>query len=233
MRIALVILLLGLLIHPCYGIHPLYTEEALVLDRGGYSIEPSIEYCENPNTDTKTTSFYTSLSYGLWDNSELTFQIPYISIVSQGSAITGFGDGYITSKNILYPNLGLVVNLKLANADPANGLGTGATAISFIGAYDLYFENTMLSANLGYNLIDGSENKYIGSTAIVHPINPLFNIYGELYGESTLKGTDTTYGLIAANWALEDIIFDIGIRRSFTDSLNTIVYGMTYEYDPQ
>ena len=114
-----------LLAPPLSAIPPLVMGDVPTADVGCYELFVGTRFQKTGGIERQVP--FTELVYGVSDRQEVTFEIPIIS----GDAGTGFGDAVVGTKYMFVkesahrPGIACSFELKTANGDVAQGLGSG------------------------------------------------------------------------------------------------------------
>ena len=183
---SLIGLILFLGVRYSFSAHPLITDDTGTQGKGNLQIELNCEF--KKDEDEWTKGIDTIFSFGLVDNADIVFTLPYQFISSDEK---GISDVSLELKYRFYEKKGLSFALKpgisFPTGDENKGLGAGKTTYSiyFIGTKEN--KNNIIHFNLGYirneNVHDERENIYHLSLAFEFPLNENFKFVSDLCGE--------------------------------------------------
>lgn len=221
MRVFAIILIILSFSVPGWGMRPLSTDDAATLGQGSWEIEEGYEFDQPRNGEESFSSFGTSIKYGIFSNIDLGVEIPY-SVSTPG----GMGDATIKGKAGLNDAFALGIDVKLANADSSEGLGSGYVDYGINGIFSQNIGNASIHANLGYTIVgqesgSNSENNLLSySFSFLYPFNDAINLMSEICGSSTSSASDNTLeALIGMNLGVNDILtLDGGAAFGLTDA---------------
>jgi hypothetical protein len=226
----LVPLVLASLAAPLSAQMPFYTDNADVTDRGtlhfeAYNELDGLQSAQYPDLRQNTANF--KVNYGLPQNLELDFDIPWLSIYRASSSqnATGNGDADMGIKWNFFkaphprrtPSLSASLYIEFPTGDERQSLGSGLTdyALNSI-AQEAISDKTRVNANFGY-LFAGNTSTgvlgiqttrghvYTGGLSLQHDFNPHLTLGAELYGgvdNNNGLGKDQFQALLGGAWSL-------------------------------
>jgi len=140
----------------------LATESAIPVDRGAYRLETGI-VANRYSAGTRGITFNTSLRYGLIQNLEIDFELPYLFFEDKGDHLEHIGDVLLKTKvrflkgRIANPlSLAGMLVIKFPSAGKLAFFRPEATGEADVGIWALAskeFDLTMVHVNFGYILI--------------------------------------------------------------------------------
>lgn len=210
-----------ILIIPAWAARPLSTDDAGTLGQGAWEIEEGYELDQPKGGGANSGSFGTAVKYGLLSNLDLGIEVPY-----SATSPNGIGDATVKGKLAFNDAIALGIDVKLANADSASGLGTGYVDYGINGIYSLSLGSATGHINIGYTIVGQaggatSDNNVLSyGAAIEYPLSDATNLMGEVVGSSTPSAaTNPLDALIGLNWGLNELItLDGGINLGLTDA---------------
>ena len=211
---------------PAFAARPLNTDDAGTVDQGKFEIEAGVEVEKAKNVDETSTGLAVQVKYGILENLDAGIEIPYAA-----SDPSGIGDATLKGKiNFVEetesaPAISLGIDIKLANGDKDQGLGTGYMDYGINGILSKEMGPVTGHANLGYTIVGieeggDSENVISYGIAVEYPVNDAVNIVGEIFGSSVANAsTNPLDAQIGANWALNDMAtLDGGLDFGLSDA---------------
>lgn len=234
-----------------YCMHPLITDDTGTQGKGHVEIEIGFE-SENDKEEgvkARTDEIAVTLSYGILDNADLVFSIPYQFVKEKENGVETLDEDGISdiSFELKYRffekekiSFALKPSFTVPTGDEEKGLGTGKITYSlyFIGTKE--FERTILHFNLGYirneNKLDERENIYHLSVACELPVSEKLTIVGDIAGETNTDKEDDTpvlVGILGFVYSLkENLNFDIGIKFGLNEDSPdwSILSGITMTF---
>ena len=151
---------------------------------------------EYTKTVSKQLSFTSCLTYGLTDNWEAGFSLPYtfLNDTSSGKA-NGFGDLIVGSKYRFWeetdtlPSFALAFDLKADSANDDKGLGTGKKDYALSSLFTKTAGDYVFDLNLGYVFVGGAtDDLFLYCVDAGYYLNDRFGLCAELYGETDFDG---------------------------------------------
>ena len=227
----LTLLLVFLYCGTAFAAHPLITDDTGTQGKGKSQVEFNAEYgheCEEGLT-TSTAEIAAILSYGLMDDIDIVFGIPYKYINKDDSETTATDDGISDISNELkwrfYEQNGLSFALKpgisLPTGDDKKGLGAGKTAYSAFFITTKESNPWLFHLNLGYtrneNRVDERKDVWHASLAaelkIAEGLKAVANIGAK---RNTDKSSNTGPAFILGGIVYsirENFDVDFGVKR--------------------
>ena len=191
---------LGLMLFLPYGFtaRPLSTDDSPVVEPGHLEVELGFEFVED--TDKEYNGSLVSV-YGLLDNWDMGFEVPYqyIDIHDVDDKVSGLGDIVVFSKYRLFeqtqnlPSLALSVNVKTKSGREDKGLGTSMLDYGLNVILTKETDKCIVHLNLGYTYSGISQSRkyediFSYSLAAEYPLSDKLNLVGEFGGETNFKG---------------------------------------------
>ncbi|OGC06959.1 hypothetical protein A2230_03995 [candidate division WOR-1 bacterium RIFOXYA2_FULL_36_21] len=232
-RVFVLMLILFNLFSSSYGYRPFGTEDASVCGLKVSQLEASIDYLKWNSGDKESFLLFVPI-YGITENCELSFEVPYMFHHLQNSAYNdGISDINLVVKYLLLPEdlkhgaLAIKTVLKTDTGDFNMGLGSGDKDLSFVLAYSQIFKQLTMHYNLGYTFIGKSKdenlrNIFLYGIAFDYSFNQCFSIVSELNGnrhpDSTQPEDPRNFmvGIIFKKY--EKAIFDVASRWGLSAS---------------
>ncbi len=163
---------------PVFSVHPLITDDTGTQGKGNFQLELNGEHSseKEDGVTEKKTDFTTIMTYGVIDNIDFIFGIPYQHIETRDTETVrenGFSDASFEIKWKFYEinafSFAIKPGLSIPTGDEETGLGAGKTTyrIYFISTSD--FRPLVIHINLGYmrneNKADETEDLWHASVA--------------------------------------------------------------------
>ncbi len=233
-----------------YAAHPLITDDTGTQGKGKFQLELNGEYGreDEDGVTTNTTEASTILSYGVINNVDIVFGIPYqyVRAKDSGAAFTedGVSDASIELKWRFYERKGLSLALKpgitLPTGDEEKGLGAGRSTYSLFFITTKEIEPWAFHLNLGYmrndNKADERKNLWHASLAstveVVKDLEVVVNIGIEKDTErnSNIDPAFILGGLIYS--VSENFDIDFGIKHELTkpETDYSVLAGITWRF---
>lgn len=218
----------------------LYIDDTSTLDKGKPEIDFSVDYYkdmekefnyeteEYDKTVCNEEYLYFSLTYGLINNLETGFTLPYKFLNDSSSGkVNGFSDIDFYSKYRLreesghIPSYALSLDFKIDNANDIKGLGSGKRDLSANNIFTKTFGKKIFDLNLGYTFVGGKANDiFFYSFDFDYSFTEKFSLCNEIYGEKTNAGgfskNQFCYG-VSMSYQINDLIsFDSGVGIGIT-----------------
>ncbi len=220
MRLIASIIIGLILVIPGWAMRPLSTDDAGTLGQQAWEIEEGFEL-DKPREDNNSSSFATSIKYGLFSSLDLGIEIPY-----SASSPSGMGDATLKGKIGFSEAVALGIDIKLANAESTNDLGTGYVDYGINGIYSQGLGAATAHFNIGYTIVGqagGSkeeDNVLSYGAAVDYPYSSAINLMAEIIGSSTPSvSTNPLDMLIGLNWGVSDVLtLDGGASLGLTDA---------------
>ena len=142
-----------------FAYHPLITDDTGTQGRGGFQYELNLEYGHDSEEGVKTDQWTigTTLTYGLFDNLDISAGIPYLYLKERDGEVIkedGIGDLTFDIKYRFYEKDGLRIALKpglsFPTGDYERGFGSGRISGRIFLIIDKEFEAVTLFLNGGY-----------------------------------------------------------------------------------
>jgi len=239
--------------------HPLVTDEAETLGKGGFEVELNTEFASNEEDDGVTVEekeyeLEAEFAYGITDDIEVYVEIPYLWVKEKSSTGTerenGMGDIETGLRWLFFEGDEVSLALKpfavLPAGDEEKGLGNGRTSygISFMASKEL--DSVALHMNIGYTrneykidqVDDESRNNiFSASLAVGWRAADALRVVGNI-GMETNQEKDAddhpAFVIAGAIYELTDnIAVDAGLKIGITDSEDdyAVLVGVSYEFE--
>lgn len=224
------LILIPLLIpSPTLAMRPLETEDADVLGARHLQFETGINYDDTPGS--QNYQILEVINYGLRDNTDIGLEIPHTQTYPTGaSSLSGLEDLTFKVKTRINGNITGKLSLKLDTMNAAAGPGSGFTDIYLIGVYQTDIKNSTFIANLGYDIISVDIDICHLNLAWVIHADERFNLVGEVTSATTFQEQGSITGLLGFNTVWGIGTWDLGFRRHFNETQNTITGGLTLDF---
>jgi len=233
-----------------FAAHPLITDDAGTIGKGGYQLELNGEYGydKEDGVIAKTTEGAASLSYGLSESVDLVAGVPYQHIKTTeddaGTTDNGFSDTSLEMKWRFYEHedvsLAIKPGLSLPTGDDEDGLGTGKVTYSLFTILSKEMDPWAFHLNLGYirneNTVDEEKDIWHVSIASCFAMTENLTAVANIGAESNtdeFAGTDPAFILAGLIYALSDEFdFDCGFKFGINDveTDTTVLAGMTWKF---
>jgi len=218
-----------------FAAHPLITDDTGTQGKGRFQIElnAEFEHEDEDGLEEETKGLATIMSYGVLENVDLVFGIPYQSIRTKGEGATatetGLSDVSFEVKWRFYEKEGLSFALKpglsLPTGDDEKGLGAGKTAYSAFFIATKEVEPWALHLNLGYirngNKADEEEDLWHASLAAQAEVLKNLNLVGNIgIEENADREADEHPAFILGGVIYsisENLDIDFGIKAGLND----------------
>jgi len=236
----------------CYAAHPLITDDTGTQGMGKFQLEINSKYDWDREYGIKEKSgeVATILSYGIFDNVDLVFGIPYVFIndeeIDTGikSKVRGFGDASFEVKWRFFEKDGLSLALKpgviLPTGDYDKGLSNGR--ISYGGFFILTKEvkPANIHCNLGYYRNESKDEQrrdiwhtsLAGEYEVTEKLKIVANVGIETNPDLASK-TDPAFALVGFIYSFSDnFSFDMGYKYGLNkpESDNTLLLGFAFKF---
>lgn len=251
-KIILLTLFVFCLAKYAYSAHPLITDDTGTQGKGRVQLELNSEYGKEDEDGVKEKIFEFApiVSYGLIDNIDIIFGIPYQWIKVEDSTIPqefkedGLSDISFEIKWRFFEKDGLSIAIKpgisFPTGDENKGLGTGKIGYSVFLITTKEIKPVNLHLNIGYvrNENKLNERKDIfhlslaGEYEATEKLKLVANIGTETNSDSTVK-TDPSFALVGFIYAFSenfsiDAGYKYGLNKPETD--NTYLLGITLKF---
>jgi hypothetical protein len=250
---ALVIVGLWGLTVDIYAGRPLVTDDADPVERGRVEVEAGLELETSTQSYTLTAPF--AFGFGLTDWLEVAIKPSVLYVDDQDVSprrVAGEGDLVLEAKARLpfRPfdlDLALVPNLKIPTADENRGLGTGKIDGGALFVITKAFTEThKVHFNVGYTVTGKTPEVKLqdvlfiglaGETAIPGLAEERLQVVAEAFGTTKEEedGRGDIQGRVGLRYlALEDLVLDAAIGRSFTSRPQVEFFatvGLTWTFD--
>lgn len=216
---------------------PMITENASVNGKGILQFEFGYDHLRW-DKNYKENLFMLTPFYGLTDNIELSFDIPYqfhpryrgIGDINFNSEILIFGEQDIT------PSLTLKGSIKFPSGNLEKGLGSGNTDYSCFTTVSKIFKNVSVHAMIGYSFVGGNNtrNIFIGGISVSCALTDRLHIFSEVAGNrhpDRSINIDPLSGLVGTAYQLkENLLLDFSTRIGFNKMMPdlSVSAGFTY-----
>jgi hypothetical protein len=183
------------------------------------------------NSDVDAWVLDAYAKYGIMDNWEVGFDVPYLNISpDEGDSQSGIGDMNVWTKYRFFSEdkncfgLAAGVNAKLATGEQREGLGTGhVNWMPFIMGTIRPAEPLVVGAKVGYNYISDDDwrdidHQWFGTIWGGYMVNPKLGIVAELKG-NTQPGKDPLAVDAGITYAMADNVgFTAGAGAGLNDA---------------
>jgi hypothetical protein len=244
--------LLGLTVD-IYAGRPLVTEDADPVEPGRVEVEAAIELETSTQAYSLAAPF--SVGFGLTDWLEVAIKPSVLYVDDQDASprrVAGVGDLVLQAKaqlpfRPLDLDLALVPSLKIPTADDDRGLGTGnVDGGAIIVLTKAFTETRKLHFNVGYTVTGRTPEVKLqdvlfiglaGETTIPGLAEERLQFVAEVFGTTKEEedGRGDIQGRVGLRYvALEDLVLDAAIGRSFTARPQVEVFatvGLTWTFD--
>jgi hypothetical protein len=238
-----------------WAAHPLITDDSGTQGKGKFQLEVNGQYDSDKETDggatIKTTGGQTNttLSYGIVDNADVVFSLPYAwSRVNDGTTVSdahGISDAVVEIKWRFFEKEGLSfavkpgVSFPTGNEDKGLGAGKIGYHVFLIGSKEA--APWTFHVNLGYirneTKADIEEkNLWHASFAATYEVIKDFKIVGDIGAEKNpdkSADNDPAFLILGGIYSLsENFDIDAGVKRGLTSSETdfSLMAGMTYRF---
>ena len=220
----------------CYAAHPLVIDDTGTQGKGKFQFEINSEYGHDEEGGVTEKAFEVSavLSYGIIDNLDIVFAVPYQHIKLEDSGISfsegGLSDISLEIKWRFYENNGLSLALKpgitFPTGDEEKGLGIGKATygVFFIGTKTM--EPWAFHLNIGYsrneNNADEREDIWHASAAVEYEAAKDLKVVANIGTETNPDRSSSTNpafilgGIIYA--VSENISIDFGLKAGLNSA---------------
>jgi len=251
----MIYLSLLLLACPSWAAHPLITDDAGTQGKGKFQLELNGQYdwdeeeVESVSIKSAGGEVAATLSYGIAENVDLVFSMPYLWGKVEGSNIIvydekGIGDAVLEAKMRLFEKSGFSIALKPGMSFPTGneekGLGTGKLGghLFLIATQEL--EPWSFHANMGYirneNNADEHKDLWHASIAttweVVKDLNLVVNIGIERNPDDEAKN-DPAFLIGGIIYSInEKIDVDLGVKCGLTEPETdfTLLTGVAFRF---
>lgn len=238
-RLVVVLCFVLIVANSAYAHRPLTTEDAGTVTKGHIEIEAGIEYADSE--DDNVTTIYAAPAYGILENLDFGFEIPY---EAHGEGEDGFSDMGLAAKwRVLdekenFPAVCLRPGVKLATGDEDKGLGTGEVDWSLVSVFTKEIKPFIFHANLGYTWIGVEEEDDVFNYGLAGhlPITEEFHLLGEITGEtnSDPEADSDPLAVLFGFMYITPIgtVLDAAVSAGLTDTSPdfTVTAGLTHEF---
>jgi len=220
---------------------PLSTDDAGTVEKRHWEIEFGIsglkevergEEEEYTKEVIRQTGFELVVTYGLRDNWDMGFSIPYIFIdCPEEKNIDGFQDILIQTKyrlleeKNLFPAYALGIALKTKSANEDKGLGSDQLELEVNNIFSKEIKPLTLHLNLGYHFLTrrkGQNDIFFYGLAMEYPFSEKLCLVSEITGETEFKkdfGANSMSILAGFHYALSQwFTYDAGCSLGVSDS---------------
>lgn len=219
----------------------LYVDDTYTVNKGKGEIDLGWDYIkdikrefdcdteEYPKTTCKESLIYSSISYGLTGNWDLSFYIPYeYSNDTDEGKTNGFEDFSVGTKYRFFeetkslPSAAFSFDYKTESANEGRSLGTGRKDFSITGVFTKELGRKILDLNLGYTLAEGKAiDTFYYIFDLTCDFTDKFSLCNEFYAEKTSLGgfsKNAAYYGLSFSYQVTDIVsFDSGVGFGLTD----------------
>jgi len=227
----------------------LYIDDTSTVAKGKPEIDFSVDYYKDtekefdPETEEydktvcKEEYLNLSVTYGLADNLEAGFTVPYKFLNdSYTGKANGFSDIDFYSKYRFreeggyIPSYALSLDLKTDNANDQKGLGSGKKDWSINNIFTKTFGNKVFDLNLGYTFVGGKASDIVFySFDFEYSFTEKFSLCNEVYGEKTNAGgfnKNQFYYGTSLSYQINDLIsFDSGVGIGITKASSDYLFS--------
>jgi hypothetical protein len=201
----------------CFAIRPFNTEDSFTTPKNFAAIEMGIAML-SLRDNTGSNTFTTTLKYGLADNLDLSFDIPYLSNSAYRSSVGGLSDSHVKMKYKLYEvenELGLsgMLQYQISTGDDSANLSSSQHDITFMLIASRAAPKGFVHFNFGYLFDDEGAGKTM-EDAIIYNLG-----YETLIAEKVILIAETLNSL---NTATKDNVSELsaGINYLYDESLS-------------
>jgi hypothetical protein len=235
-----------------YAAHPLITDDTGTQGTGKFQLEINSEYAwdREYGIKEKAGEVATILSYGIVDNMDLVFGIPYALIddeeidTGMKSKVRGIGDASIELKWRFYEKDGLSMALKpgviLPTGDYDKGLSNGRISYGAFFILTKEVKPINMHLNLGFyrNESKNEQRRDIWHASIAgeYEVTEHLKIVGNIGIETNPDleyKTEPAFALVGFIYSFTDSLsFDVGYKYGLTkpESDNTLLLGFTFKF---
>lgn len=222
----------------------LFTDDTWTTDKGHLEIEYWMHYYKDTQYDyesdyktrTRETKLYLYTLYGLTDNWDIGWTMPYGFLnYDRATKHNGFMDIDIETKYRLLeetdsmPSFAVYLDYITSSANEDKSLGSGDQDlwINCILSKTLQ-DNLWLDLNLGYYFTGGKEanDVFIYAVALTHGFGERIYIYSELYGETEFEvnfNDNVCLGALSIGYEINPGLFlKIGAAAGISDGANDL-----------
>jgi hypothetical protein len=228
----LLLAVLAFLAAPVSAQMPFYTDNADVTDHGtlhfeAYNELDGLQSAQYPDLRQNTGNF--KVNYGIAQNLELDFDIPWLAIDRASGAKNSYGNGdadmgikwnfHKAPHPRRIPSFSASLYIEFPTGDQTQSLGSGQTdyALNSI-AQESISDKTRVNANFGF-LFAGDTSTgvlgiqtthghvYTGGLSLQHDFTPRLTLGSELYGaidDNNGLGKDQLQALVGGAWSLNN-----------------------------
>lgn len=220
----------------CYAAHPLITDDTGTQGKGKFQLEVNSEFGRNKEDGVTEKAFEIAavLSYGITDNLDIVFALPYqhIRVEDSGKSFSedGLSDISLEIKWRIYENNGLSLALKpgitFPSGDEKKGLGTGKATYGIFLIGTKTMEPWAFHVNFGYirneNSSNGREDIWHASAAAEYgaakDLRVVANIGTESNPDRSLS-TNPAFILGGIIYAVsENVSLDLGLKGGLNNA---------------
>lgn len=216
---------------------PMITENASVSGQGVVQFEFGFEHLRW-NKNYKENLFMLSPFYGLTEDIELSFDIPYQFHPSN----RGIGDINFNSEILLIeakeaaPSLSIKGGVKFPSGNSEKGLGSGNTDYSLFTTVSKKIHNVTAHAMLGYCFVgdDDSRNILIHGVSLSCAVTNRLHIFTEIAGNrhpDRSINTNPLSGLLGTAYQInENLLIDFSTRIGFNKMMPNLLVSTGFTY---
>lgn len=235
-----------------YSAHPLITDDTGTQGKDNKQLEINTEYRWDKEYGIKEKSFEvaTILSYGLLENVDLIFGLPYefmeVKDLATGSKdkIRGIGDASVELKWRFFEKDGLSIALKpgisLPTGDYDKGLGNGRIGYGGYLILTQELKPLVLHLNFGYFRNESKDEQrrdiWHASIAGEYEMTKRLRLVGNLGIETNPDlafKTDPAFGLLGLIYSVNDnFSFDLGYKHGLNkpETDHTALFGLVFKF---
>lgn len=216
---------------------PMITENASVNGKGVLQFEFGFDHLQW-DKNYKERLFMLTPFYGLTEDIELSFDIPYqfhpahreIGNINFNSEILLFGEQEKT------PSFSFKGSIKFPSGNFEKGLGSGNTDYSLFTTVSKNMQNISVHAMIGYCFVGGTNtrNIFIGGISVSCALTDRLHIFSEIAGNrhpDRSINTDPLSGLVGTAYQLnENLLIDFSTRIGFNKMMPDLTASTGFTY---
>lgn len=248
----LILFMFSFLVTHAYSAHPLITDDTGTQGSGRVQVEVNSEYSwdREYGVKEKAGEVATIISYGVWDNIDLVFGIPYEVIDTKDLAtnerdkVRGVGDASFEIKWRFYEKDGLSLAIKpgisLPTGDYDKGLSNGRVGYGGFFIVTDEIKPVTLHLNIGYIRNESKDEQrrdiWHASLAGEYEADEHLKIVGNIGIETNpdlASKTDPAFALVGFIYSVtENFSFDMGYKYGLNkpEADNTFLAGVTFKF---
>lgn len=230
-----------------FAYRPFGTEDTGIAGKGIFQMEISFDHLKWNNGSKEQSILFVPI-YGINDNLEISFELPYIIHgLEENDLLSGVGDVNLVAKYLLTqegpksPAFTLKGVVKLDNGNYDNGFGSGGKDYSFFVVASKTFGKMIINTNLGYTFVGKSKNPdfrdiFLYGLAFDYGLGDNLRIVAELNGNrhpDSREIEDPRNWLVGIIYKFSDkLVFDVaskwGLSKSSPDWSMTTGISLTF-----